>query len=80
MYATANTWMAAMLATKRSAGVASEMNLRNPLHTGDDACKLDISTLALKYRADVTRSPKQGPHKKDLCPPKIIKNKKHIDN
>ena len=31
------------------------------------------STLALKPRADVTRSPKQGyqwPHEKDLCPPK----------
>ena len=34
------------------------------------------STLALKPRADVTRSPKQGyqwPHKKDSCPPKIKK-------
>ena len=34
------------------------------------------STLALKPRADVTRSPRQGyqwPHKKDLCPPKIFK-------
>ena len=37
------------------------------------------STLALKPRADVTRSPKQGyqwPHKKDLCPTKILKKKK----
>ena len=37
------------------------------------------STLALKPRADVTRSPKQGyqrPYKKDVCPPKnlILKN------
>ena len=34
------------------------------------------ATLALKPRADVTRSPKQGyqrPHKKDLCPPKLKK-------
>ena len=33
------------------------------------------STLTLKPRADVTRSPKQGcqwPHKKDLCPPKTF--------
>ena len=33
-----------------------------------------ISTLALKPRADITRSPKQGyqwPHEKDMCPPKI---------
>ena len=35
------------------------------------------STLTLKPRADVTRSPKQGhqwPHEKDLCPPKLKKN------
>ena len=30
---------AAMLATKKSAGVASEVNLRIPLHTGDKAHK-----------------------------------------
>ena len=38
------------------------------------------STLALKPRADVTRSPKQGyqwPHKKDMCPTK--KKKKKVD-
>ena len=29
----------AMLATKRSAGVTPEVNLRNPLHVGDEACK-----------------------------------------
>ena len=36
------------------------------------------STLALKRRADITRSPKQGyqwPHKKDLCPTNILKKK-----
>ena len=36
------------------------------------------STLALKPRADVTRSPKQGyqwPHKKDSCPTKHLKKK-----
>ena len=27
------------------------------------------STLALKLRADITRSPKQWPHKNDSCPP-----------
>ena len=35
------------------------------------------STLALKPRGDITRSPKQGyqwPHEKDLCPPKLKKN------
>ena len=35
----------------RSAGVAPEVNLRNPLRT-----------LELKLRVDVTRSPKQGYH------------------
>ena len=39
----------AMLATNRSAGVAPEVNLRNPLHTGDKT-----------YKGDVIRSPKQG--------------------
>ena len=40
--------LAAMLATKRSAGVTPEMNLRNPLRAGDDP------------RADITRNPKHG--------------------
>ena len=30
---------AAMLAAKMSAGVALEMNLSNPFHAGDKACK-----------------------------------------
>ena len=30
---------AAMRATKRSVGVAPEVNLRNPLHAGEEACK-----------------------------------------
>ena len=37
------------------------------------------STLALKPRGDVIRSPKQGyqrPHKKDSCPPKNFKKRK----
>ena len=45
-------------------------------HTGKKACK-KRSTLALKPRADVTRSPKQGyqwSHKKDSCPPKLKTN------
>ena len=31
-----------MLAAKRSAGVALEVNLRNPLHAGDKPCKQGI--------------------------------------
>ena len=41
--------------------------------------RIRLPTLALKPRGDVIRSPKQGhqwPHKKELCPPKIFKNKK----
>ena len=39
-------------------------------HTREKACK--GSTLALKHRVDITRSPKHRyhwPHEKDLCPP-----------
>ena len=42
-------------------------------HSSKKACK--GSTLALKPRADITRSPKQEyqwSNKKDLCPPKIF--------
>ena len=58
---------------RRSAGVAPEVNLRNSTQARKYASE---STLALKPRADITRSPKQGyqwPHKKDMCPPKIKK-------
>ena len=55
-----------MLAEKRSAGVAPEVNLRNSLHTSDEG-----STLALKPRTDVARIPKV--HKMDLRHPKIKK-------
>ena len=56
------TGSAAMLATKRSAGVTPEVNLRNPLHATERA------TLALKPRTGVAGSPKEGyqwQHKKD---------------
>ena len=41
------------------------------------------STLALKLRGDVTRSPKQGyqwPHKKDSCPPKYFLKKVNLSH
>ena len=38
-YADKKPSSATMLGTKRSAGVTQEVNLRNPLHTGDKACK-----------------------------------------
>ena len=40
---------AAMLATKMSSGVAPEVNLKNPLHAGMEACQ--------KPGADITSSP-----------------------
>ena len=46
------------LAAKRAAGVAPEVNLKNPLQARKYANKGSI--LALNHRADVTRSPKQG--------------------
>ena len=72
---------AAMLATKRSAGVAPEVNLGEcisptPLPRTNKA----EPTLALKPRGDVPRSPKQRYQwplkKKDSRSPKI--KKKHL--
>ena len=69
-----------MLAAKMLAGVAPEVNLRNSAQARKCAGKK--STLALKSRADVTRSQKQGyqwPHKKDLCHTKILKIKRYLN-
>ena len=63
--------LAAMLATKRSAGVAPEVNIMKcitdiPLPSVNKAAHPGFEP-----RGDVTRSLKQGyqwPHKKDLCP------------
>ena len=71
--------LATMLAAKRSAGVAPEVNLREcvtcmPLPSANKA----EPTLALKPREDVTRSPKTGVSvapKKDSCPPNFFKKK-----
>ena len=60
----------AILATKRSAGVTPEVNLRNPLYTSQ------VSTLALKHRCH--QKSKKGvsvAHKNNLCPPKNYKKK-----
>ena len=58
--------LAARLAVRMSAGVALDVILWNPLHTGNKACKREDPP-----RADITRSPKQGyqwHHKKDWKP------------
>ena len=67
-----------MLTSIQSADIAPEVNLRITQarkHTKKG------STLALKPRVDVTRSPKQGyqwPHERDLCPPKILFRQKNV--
>ena len=61
-----------MLTVNKSAGVAPEVKPRKPLREGNKACQLGIQ-LALKPRADVSRSTKQEykwNHEKDFCPPK----------
>ena len=68
---------AVMLAANRSAGVAWVVNLRNPLHTGDEEYK-QWSHHSFKTQGRGHQKSKTGvsvAHKKDLCPPKI---KKHI--
>ena len=47
-----------MLAAKTLAGVTPEVNLRNPLQADDKAHVNEGIILALKPRADITRSPK----------------------
>ena len=68
---------AAILATKRSAGVAPI--LRNSLNAGEKAC----TNLALKTRADVTKGRNRGISdltKKDLCPPIFFSGKHPLVN
>ena len=69
---------AAMLAVKRLAGVAPEVNLRNSAQARKHASK---STLALKHRADITRSPKRvsvAPQKGHVSSKNLKKKKKSV--
>ena len=53
----------------------------NGLHTRLYQVWINLPTVALEPRGDVTRSPKQEyqwPHKKDSCPPKIKKKRKKV--
>ena len=68
---------AAMLATKRSAGVVPEMNLREgvtcfPLPSRNKA--------ALRRCHQKSEKGYQWTHKKDLCPPKFKKQQKTVPN
>ena len=51
------------LTAKRSAGVASEVNLRSPLPTG-------FETQGRRHQKSKTAV--QWPHEKDLCPPNLF--------
>ena len=48
-----------MLITVKLTGATLQMNLRNPLHAGDNADK-KAPTLALKPRVDITESLQTG--------------------
>ena len=61
-----------MLVVKRLAGVAPEVNLRNPLYTGEEAHKWGISP-GFETQGRRHQKSKQGyqwPHKEDMFPPK----------
>ena len=57
---------AIMLATKGSAGVAPEGNLRNPLHAGNKACKRGILPC---FETQVRHHQKS---KTSVAPPKVL--------
>ena len=65
---------------KSSVGVAPEMNLKNPLCTGDKTRKRNLIILASKQQPtspEVITGLKEGypwPHKKEYCPPKRKEN------
>ena len=59
MLADTSNWIQkTQLASMQSAGVTSQVNLRHSVQSRKHASQK--STLALKPRADITRSPKQG--------------------
>ena len=71
-------WLAAMLAVKRSVGVAPEVNLRNPLQAGEKAWQQGIHP-AIETRGRCHQKSKTGwRHKKDLCV--LQKKKKNYKN
>ena len=82
-HASGERWLAAMLAIKRSAGVTLEVNLRECTSYMPLPHANKLSTLALKPKEDVTRSPKQGyewPHKRPcVCQIFFKKPKKEAD-
>ena len=72
---------AAMLAAKRSAGVAPEVNFMEYVTCMPPPSMNKAETLALKPRGDITRSPKQGyqwPTKRTHVLQKILKKEKKV--
>ena len=72
--------LAALLAAKRSAGVAPEVNVREHVAHMSPPSMNKAPTLASRPSGDVTRSPKQGyhwPHKKDMSYKKFKKRKRN---
>ena len=87
----ASTWLEngsdAILATKRSAGVTSEVNLRNPFHTDNESTQARdppwLSTQDRRHQKSKTGV--SVAHKQDWCPPKKIQpfffqNRRSITN
>ena len=67
--------LAAMLVNKKLASVGPEANLREnvahtPLSSTNKTAHSDFETQRRNHQKGY-----KGPHKKDLCPPKILKNK-----
>ena len=74
----------AMLAAKRSTGVAPQVNLVECVtHMYLPSANKAKPNLALKLRGDIIRSPKQRyqwPHKQDPCPPNFFFKRKTISS
>ena len=73
------TGWSAMLAAKRSASVAPQMNLRERVTHTYPQVRIRLPTLVLKSRGDVTIGPNQGyqwPHKKAQRTYVVQKSKK----
>ena len=74
--------LAAILATKRSAGVTQEVNLRKCVTHMPPISVNKSDQSGFEPRGDVIRSPEQGyqwSHKKKLCPPKAYKKELDYD-
>ena len=68
-----------MMATKRSVGGAQEVNVRNPLHSGNEVQERGNSPWLWNLEQMSPEDPNKGisgPQKKDSCPSKLKKSEK----